>query len=96
MTDESTATAPITTNTGQSAPPAQFIFFDSAICFGLFNGVAQLTLAASTLTPGPDGKVAIERVIVGHLRCSGPALQSLRDAADRILLMASPPEGQAN
>ena len=84
-------------NETNQTPPAitgEIIFFDNAICFGLLNGVAQLTLAASTLTPGPDGKVAIEPRIVGHLRCSGPALRSLRDAADRIILMASQPEGQ--
>jgi hypothetical protein len=77
---------------------APFIYFDSANFYGLINGVGQVTLEASRLmAAGPDGRIAIDRVVVAHLKCSLTAIKGLRAALDGIILMAEPkPEGPAN
>jgi hypothetical protein len=77
---------------------APFIYFDSANFYGLINGVGQVTLEASRLmAAGPDGRIAINRVVVAHLKCSLAAIKGLRAALDGIILMAEPkPGGPAN
>ena len=93
MPDETTAAAPIVTDAN-----APFIYFETVSSLGLLNGIGQLTLEANRLlSSGPDGRVAVDRVVVAHLRSNLPALRSLRAAIDGILLMAEPtPEGPAN
>jgi hypothetical protein len=105
--DKPAVTAPVVTenipaNAGQisaiASANAPFIYFESVPFFGLFNGIAQITLEASRMiATAPDGRAAVDRVVVAHLRSNLPALRSLRTAIDAILLMAEPtPEGPAN
>jgi hypothetical protein len=106
LTDKPAVTAPVVTenipaNAGQvsavASANAPFIYFENASFFALFNGIAQMTLEANRLiATGPDGRVAVDRVVVAHLRSSLPALRSLRAAIDGILLMAEPTPGPAN
>jgi hypothetical protein len=107
MSDESAVTPPVVTenipaHAGQisaiGSANAPFIYFESASFFGLLDGVARMTLEANRLiATGPDGRVAVDRVVVAHLRSSLPALRSLRAAIDGVLLMAEPtPKGPAN
>jgi hypothetical protein len=108
MADENEATAPVITenlpaHAGQisalASANAPFIYTDAASFYGLSpGGVAQITLESTRLMAGgPDGSVALDRVVVCHLRCSLPALMSLRGAIDSIVAMAQPrPQGPAN
>jgi hypothetical protein len=41
-----------------SAQSAAFVYFDSVATAGVHHGTIQLELAANTLVPTPDGKVA--------------------------------------
>jgi hypothetical protein len=101
MTDETAPTPPVTENmpaeAGQisalASANAPFIFFDSASFYGWSQGsIAQLTLDATRLmAAGPDGRVAIDRVVVCHLRCGLPALRGLHAAIDAIIAMAERP-----
>lgn len=77
---------------------APFIYFENAPFFGLLNGVGQVTLEAGRVFGADaDGRPIVDRVLVGHLRGSLPAIKSLRAALDGIILMAKPkPEGPAN
>jgi hypothetical protein len=43
------------------------------------------------MAAGPDGRVAIDRVVVCHLRCGLPALLGLRAAIDAIIAMTERP-----
>jgi hypothetical protein len=62
---------------------APFIYFDNASFYGLFNDIGQITMEATRLMAGgPDGRVALDRVVTGHLRCSLPELRNLRAAID--------------
>jgi hypothetical protein len=102
LTDEPAPTQPVTENMPASAGQisalasanAPFIFFDSASFYGWSQGnIAQLTLDATRLmAAGPDGRVAIDRVVVCHLRCGLPALLGLRAAIDAIIAMAQQPK----
>ena len=69
---------------------APFLYFENASVSGHLNGVIRVTLEASRIMPGDQGRVFSDRVLVGHLRMNIPAAQSLRAALDRALLMASP------
>ena len=100
MTDETAATEPVTENMPASAGQisalasanAPFIFFDGASFYGLSGGVGQITLEATRLqAAGPDGRVALDRVVTAHLRCGVPALRSLRAAIDAVMAMAERP-----
>ena len=107
MPDEPTLPAPIVTEnipahagqiSGVASANAPFVYFEDASAFGPLNGIGRITLETSRLMPaGPDGRAAIDRVVIAHLRGNFPALRSLRAAIDGILLMAEPtPEGPAN
>jgi hypothetical protein len=90
MTDENIAAETSSAN-------APLLYFENATCFGLSGGVGQITIEANILRAGADNRVAIDRVVVGHLRGNLPALRSLRNAIDNVLLMAEPKsEGPAN
>lgn len=106
MPDKPAVTAPVVTenipaNVGQisaiASANAPFIYFENAGPIGLLNGIGQITLEANRLMAASDGRAAMDRVVVAHLRSNLPALMSLRTAIDNILLMAEPtPEGPAN
>ena len=74
---------------------ADFIFFDGAPAFAGFNGLIAITLTAMRYIPGPD-KVAVDSVVVGHLRTNIQGAIALRNAIDDALLLAVPPDGQKN
>ena len=83
---------------GIASASAPFVYFDSVNFYGIINGVGQVTLEANRLmATGPDGRIAIDRVVVAHLKCSLTAVKSLRAALDGIILMAEPkPERPTN
>ena len=66
----------------QSAP---FVYF-GVVTAGVHHGTIQLELAASTLVPTPDGKVASVHVITAHLRCNASAAADLRKAMSSFYL----------
>lgn len=68
---------------------APIIFFDNAPLLGAFAGVIEAELSARVLAPQPDGSVKAEAVCVGHLRCSPQAAQSLIDALQKALDLAT-------
>jgi hypothetical protein len=77
----------------QSAP---FVYFDGVATAGVHHGTIQLELAASTLVPTPDGKVASVHVITAHLRCNASAAADLRKAIDNVLLLLAPTKGRSS
>jgi len=77
--------APIPTHNASLSAP--FVYFDTVPVHGVMNGAIQVEIAARTLMAGPDGKIAIEFVTTGHLRCSPAAAKFLRDAIDAALKM---------
>jgi hypothetical protein len=107
MADEPAAAPPVLTEvipsvTGKisaiASANAPFIYFENAAFYGFLNGIGQVTLDAQRLNASAvDGTVAIDRVLVAHLRGNLAAIKSLRSALDGIMLMAEPkPEGPAN
>lgn len=76
---------------------APIIYFDNAPGFGILNGIGMVVLEAARQNVLPDNNVALDRVMVAHLRASIPAIKALRAALDGILLMAEPkPAGEMN
>jgi len=79
-----------------SAQSAPFVYFDGVATAGVHHGTIQLELAASTLVPTPDGKVASVHVITAHLRCNASAAADLRKAIDNVLLLLAPTKGRSS
>jgi hypothetical protein len=69
---------------------APFVYFEGISAWGVIPGVIRITLEAGRLLPTPDGKVAVDRVVVGHLRMNEPAARSLADALQKALLALTP------
>ena len=93
-------TVPVTRTTHPVAlnADAPLLYFENAPCYGLMNGIGQITLeAAKLLGVDAGGKPIIDRAIVAHLRGNLPAMKSLRAALDGIILLAEPRrDGPAN
>lgn len=71
-------------------PVAPFVFFDLATVYGFNDGVVAVTVEAVRHTVGPDGNSkAHDCVVVGHLRMSLSACQSLRRALESAEIMAA-------
>jgi hypothetical protein len=78
-------------------PHAPIIFFDEVPTFGHANGVFSMTLSAGRTWFGQDGKIATDHVVVAYLRGNAQALNSLQQAIEKAVLMATPAqEGKAN
>lgn len=69
---------------------APFLYFEGASAFGILNGIVRITLEAQRLLPTQDQQVAVDRVVVAHLRMNIPAAESLKAAIDGVLLLAKP------
>jgi hypothetical protein len=70
-------------------PHAPIIFFDGAPIFGHANGVFSLTLAVGRTWTNPDGAIVSDHVVAAYLRGSAQALASLRDAIEKVALLAA-------
>jgi hypothetical protein len=79
--------ASVTKPSYRNSDTAALIYFDIAAAHGVMNGAIQIELGARTLTPLPDGGVAVEFVSVARLRCTPTAAQFLRRALDESLKM---------
>ncbi len=85
---EQATSAPLPLAVAQSEL-APFIFVEGVSSQGLRNGIAALTLEA--LRHVSDGNsIAIERVVVAHVRMPLVAIASLQTAIDAIRLMSAP------
>jgi hypothetical protein len=73
---------------------APIIFFDGASNFGNFNGIVNVTLAASRHLM-TDGQVTSDAVAVAFLRCTSHVAIELRNALDQALLLGAKAQGQA-
>lgn len=72
---------------------APFIYFEEVPTFGHMSGIIRLTLDAIRIYPGTaPNTVKTDRVLVAHLRTNIMGARMLRDALDKALLMANPPE----
>ena len=71
-------------------PTADMLVFDTAPVFSNANGQVSLTLSARRFVPDTKGGVQEQDVVVGFLRCSSVAAQSLRSAIDGALLLGRP------
>lgn len=72
---------------------APFIYFEEVPTFGHMAGIIRMTLDAIRIYPGETpGTVRTDRVLVAHLRTNLIGARMLRDALDKALLMANPPE----
>jgi hypothetical protein len=69
---------------------APFLYFENAGAFGILNGVIRITLDAQRIFPAEGESVAIDRVVVAHLRMNIPAAMSLKAAIEGALLLAAP------
>ena len=74
---------------------APFLFFDSCSNFGFRDGICNMTLEAMRFT-AHDNLVSTERVQVAHLRMGLRAAYALKEAIDKVLLMAQPHSGSAD
>ena len=74
-------------------PHAPYIYFEGACAFGWNAGVINLTLSADRQMISAEGELKIDRVVVAYLRGNMQAARSLRDALDKALLLAAPPDG---
>ncbi|GEP06859.1 hypothetical protein [Methylobacterium oxalidis] len=75
---------------------APILFFDEAPTLGTGPGIGRVTLSALVQEVGPNGAVSYRRVAVAHLRGNKFAFESLREAINRMELLASPTPGAAN
>lgn len=72
---------------------APFIYFEEVPTFGHMSGIIRITLDAIRIYPGEaPNTVKTDRVLVAHLRTNLLGARMLRDALDKALLMANPPE----
>ena len=90
-----TATRPSDSISDPGSANAPFIYFETAPVSGYHHGIIRVTLEAARVMNAQGEGVFVDRVLVGHLRMSVPAAQSLRDAIDRALLMAKPAPTEA-
>ena len=75
---------------------APFIYFEEVPTFGHMSGIIRLTLDAIRIYPGDQpNTVKTDRVLVAHLRTNLMGARMLRDALDKALLMANPPESES-
>ncbi len=72
----------------EGAATAPILHFDVAPVFGVLAGVGRLTVSAFVQTVGLDGTPGTKQVTVAHLRGNVPAMRSLKQAIDGILVMA--------
>ncbi len=88
------ATAPHGLEVAQAASAmAPFIYFEEVPTFGHMSGIIRITLDAIRIYPGEaPNTVKTDRVLVAHLRTNLIGAKMLRDALDKALLMANPPE----
>lgn len=99
MSDDTNAKPPVETIPGVeggiseiASAHAPFLYFDIATNFGFNNGIVNVTLETVRYMSAGQ-KVALDRVVVAHLRMSIPAVRSLKAAVDGALLLASPAAG---
>jgi hypothetical protein len=74
-------------------PHAPFIFYEAAPAFGVTNGVVNITLSAHRVWAEADG-IKGEQVVTAYLRGNIQAAISLRDAINKVLLLAAAAGGQ--
>ena len=75
---------------------APFIYFEEVPTFGHMSGIIRITLDAIRIYPGDaPNSVKTDRVLVAHLRTNLIGARMLRDALDKALLMANPPETES-
>ena len=74
---------------------APLIYFDRAPCFGVIDGVVQITLEAVRLQPSPDRALS-DRVLVGHLRTTTTGAKTLIESLVKALSLLEKPQGPAN
>jgi uncharacterized membrane protein len=83
--------------TVKDAAHAPVIYFEGVPTLGFNNGIMNLMLAVGLVLPTSDGNTLTEPVAVAHLRCNVVAAIALKDALDKVLLLATPtPEGKAH
>ena len=72
---------------------APIIYFEEVPTFGHMSGIIRVTLDAIRIYPDKmPNTVKTDRVLVAHLRTNLIGARMLRDALDKALLMANPPE----
>ena len=75
---------------------APIIYFEEVPTFGHMSGIIRITLDAIRIYPGSaPNTVKTDRVLVAHLRTNLLGARMLRDALDKALLMANPPETES-
>jgi hypothetical protein len=74
---------------------APIIHVDGVATIAFLHGNARIALVSENVIPGPGG-VCPELVCVAHLRLTLPGVESLKDACEKILLMAQQPSGPAH
>ncbi|AWN44846.1 hypothetical protein DK389_28920 [Methylobacterium durans] len=80
----------------EGAVDAPILFFDEAPALGTGPGVGRVTLSALVQEVGANGAISYRRVAVAHLRGNALAFEGLREAINRMELLASPVQGSPN
>ena len=78
---------------GASAP---IVFFDLAPVFGIRAGVYSLVLETVVQDISEADAADNRRVVVAHLRTTSEGIRSLKNAIEKLELIAAPPEGGTN
>ena len=82
---------------GVASANTPFIYFEGAPFFGYLNGVGKIAIEATRqIAAGRDGTVQFDRVLVAHLVGNLPALKTLKNAIDGVILLAERTEGLGN
>ena len=89
MSDRQKPKAPSLISGSDAAP---VIYLDGAIAWGEIGGVIQVETAMNHLLPNDQDGVKTKVVVTAHLRCSLGAARNLRDALDKAIAMAIPPD----
>jgi len=105
MTDKTSVKPPVVTElipsqaggvSAVASANAPFIFFDEVAGLGHYNGICHLTLNAMRFM-SVGSEVRQDATVVAHLRMNWHALAALKDAIEKIELLAKPPaSGEKN
>jgi hypothetical protein len=73
---------------------APTLVIDGCPNYGFYDGMGNMTLTAVVRTAMNDGTIRIDSVVVAHARFGLDTARMLKETLEKIILIASKPEGE--
>jgi hypothetical protein len=77
-----------------NAVGAPTLIIDGCPNFGVYDGICSMTVGTAVRTAMTDESVRTDLVVIAHLRFGIQTAKVLKETLDKVILMASPPDGQ--